>query len=304
MKKGHEILEVDGIEIEVSNRDKLIFPYDGITKGDLIAYYEKISPVILPYLKNRLLTMVRYPAGILEEGFFQKDIAGYFPDWIDRARVEKQNGSVTHVVCNNTATLVYIANLACISTHVTLSRIDSLHHPDQLIFDLDLDGGDFGLIRSAAIKLRALLAEIGLEAFLKTTGSSGLHVLVPLDRSSDFEAVRTFARSVAVRLSEKFPRELTVEQRKEKRAGRVYLDVMRNSYGQTAASAYSVRARPGAPVSAPIDWEELDDGKLDSRRFNIRNIFGRLENRGDPWEAARDVKFSLENPRVRLAEII
>ena len=216
MKKGHELLRVNGVEIEVSNRDKLIFPDDGITKGDLIAYYEKVSPIILPCLRDRLLTMERYPAGIKEEGFFQKDIADYFPPWVDRARVEKEDGSLTHVVCNNTATLVYLANLASISAHVTLSRIDRLHNPDQMIFDLDPSEGSFNAVRSAARQLRALLAEIGLEAFVKTTGSSGLHVLVPLDRSSDFETVRAFARAVAAHLVQKFPRELTVEQRKGK----------------------------------------------------------------------------------------
>lgn len=300
MKKGHELLSVDGVEVEVSNRDKLIFPDDGITKGDLIAYYEKVSPIMLPYLRDRLLTMQRYPAGIKEEGFFHKDISDYFPAWIDRATVEKEGGSITHVVCNNPATLVYLANLASISAHVTLSRVDRLHNPDQMIFDLDPSDGSFNAVRSAAKQLRAFLAEVGLEAFVKTTGSSGLHILVPLDRSSDFETVRAFARSAALHLAKKFPRELTVEQRKGKRAGRVYLDVMRNAYGQTAVSAYSVRARPGAPIATPIDWEEIDDMRLDSRSFNMGNIFRRLEARGDPWVAARDIKFSLAKPRKRL----
>lgn len=304
MKKGHEILNVDDIDIEVSNRAKLIFPEDGITKGDLIEYYERISETILPYLRERLLTMVRYPSGIGEEGFFQKDVDGRVPDWVDRARVEKESGSITHVVCNNKATLVYLANLACVSTHVTLSRIDRLHNPDQMVFDLDPADSDFSPVRKAAKKLKAFLGDIGLEAFLKTTGSKGLHVMVPLDRSADFDNVRAFARSVSHRLAEMYPEELTVEQRKDKRAGRVYLDVLRNAYGQTAVSAYSVRARPGAPVSTPIHWEELGNRGLDSRKYNIRNIFRRLAQTGDAWAPVKAKAFSINGPKARLNEIL
>ncbi len=304
MKKGHEILNVDGIEIEVSNRAKPIFPQDGITKGDLIDYYGKVSETILPYLRDRLLTMVRYPSGIGGEGFFQKDVDGRIPDWVDRARVEKESGRITHIVCNNKATLVYLANLACISTHVTLSRIDRLHNPDQMIFDLDPPDSDFSPVRKAAKKLRDFLGGIGLECFLKTTGSNGLHVMVPLDRSADFDTVRAFARSVSRRLAEMHPGELTVEQRKDKRAGRVYLDVLRNAYGQTAVSAYSVRARPGAPVSTPIHWEELENRRLDSRKYNIRNIFRRLAQIGDPWASLKNKAFRMEESQTRLNEIL
>lgn len=304
MKKGHEVLRVEGIDIEVSNRAKVIFPDDGITKGDLIDYYERIADTILPYLRDRLLTMVRYPSGIKEEGFFQKDVEGRVPEWVDRAQVEKENGRITHVICNNRATLVYLANLACISTHVTLSRIDRLHNPDQMIFDLDPPDGNFAAVRKASKRLRAFLNGLGLDAFLKTTGSSGLHVMVPLDRSADFAAVRAFARSVSHRLADMYPGEITVEQRKEKRAGRVYLDVLRNAYGQTAVSAYSVRARPGAPVSAPIRWEELENRKLDSRRYNIRNVFRRLAAGGDPWAAVKAQVFSIKGPQAALDEIL
>lgn len=304
MKKGHEILNVDGVDIEISNRAKLIFPEDGITKGDLISYYHDIAETILPYLRDRLLTMVRYPSGIGGEGFFQKDVGGRVPEWVGRADVEKESGRITHVVCNTRPTLVYLANLACISTHVTLSRIDRLHNPDQMIFDLDPPDSDFTPVRKAAKKLRAFLTDIGLECFLKTTGSKGLHVMVPLDRAADFDAVRAFARHISKRLAEIYPQELTVEQRKDKRAGRVYLDVLRNAYGQTAVSAYSVRARPGAPVSTPISWEELDNRRLDSRKYNIRNIFRRLAQAGDPWAHARAKAFSISGPQARLNEIL
>lgn len=303
MKKGHEVLRVGGIEVEVSNRDKLMFPADGITKGDLIAYYERVAPVILPYLRDRPLTMVRYPSGISEEGFFQKDIPDYFPEWVGRAEIRKENGTITQVVCGNAATLVYLANLACISTHVGLSRIDRLQNPDELIFDLDPADGEFPPVRKAAVKLRELLAETGLEAFIKTTGSHGVHVLIALDRSADFEQVRSFARLAALHLSRANPKEITIEQRKEKRAGRVYIDTLRNAYGQTAVSAYSVRARPGAPVSAPVEWEEIGAKGFDSRKFNIRNIYRRLDKKGDPWQKAFHSAFSLRGASARLSEI-
>jgi len=304
VKKGHEVHNVDGIDIEVSNRAKLLFPKDGITKGDLIEYYENIAETILPYLRDRLLTMVRYPSGIGQEGFFQKDVDGRVPEWVGRAEVEKEGGRITHVVCNSRPTLVYLANLACISMHVSLSRIDRIHNPDQMIFDLDPPDGDFSPVRKAASKLRVFLGEIGLEAFLKTTGSNGLHVMVPLDRSADFNTIRAFARSITQVLAEMYPDELTVEQRKEKRAGRVYLDVLRNAYGQTAVSAYSVRARPGAPVSAPIHWEELENRGMDSRRYNIRNIFRRLAERGDAWSSLKNKSYSIKAPQMRLNEIL
>lgn len=311
MKKGHEVLNVDGIDIEVSNRARLIFPDDGITKGDLIGYYERIAETILPYLRDRLLTMVRYPSGIGEEGFFQKDVDGRVPEWVGRAEVEKERGRITHVVCNSKSTLVYLANLACISMHVTLSRTDRLHNPDQLIFDLDppegpegIEGKGFAPVRKAAQRLRAFLSGLGLESFPKTTGSSGLHVMTPLDRGADFDAVRAFARSVARRLAEIYPDGLTVEQRREKRAGRVYVDVLRNAYGQTAVSAYSVRARPGAPVSCPLYWEELDNRRLDSRKYNLRNVFRRLADTGDAWECAKDKAFSIKEAQSRLKEIL
>lgn len=303
MKKGHEILNVDGIEIEVSNRAKLIFPADGITKGELIDYYSRVAETILTYLRDRLLTMVRYPSGIEGEGFFQKDVDGRVPDWVGRAEVEKESGRITHVVCNDRPTLVYLANLACISTHVTLSRVDRLHNPDQMIFDLDPPGGDFSPVRKAAKKLKAFLNGLGLEAFLKTTGSNGLHVMVPLDRSADFDRVRSFARAVSQRLAQMYPQELTVEQRKDKRAGRVYIDVLRNAYGQTAVSAYSVRARPGAPVSTPLDWEELDNRRMDSRKYSIRNVFRRLARTGDPWAAAAGKAYSIKGALSGLNEI-
>src|SRR5919199_4006036 len=191
------VVRVDRREIEISRPEKILFPEDGITKGDLIEYYARIAPRMLPHLRDRPLTLERYPNGINTKRFFQKEVSTYFPNWIRRVTVEKVGGTVTHVVCNDTATLVYIANQACVTPHIFLSRIDKLDQPDQLVFDLDPQGEDFDLVRSTALDFKDLLDELQLPAFLKTTGSRGLHVVVPLQRREDYDAVRSFGRDLA-----------------------------------------------------------------------------------------------------------
>jgi bifunctional non-homologous end joining protein LigD len=285
---------------ETSHEDKIFFPDEGITKGDLIDYYKQVAEFLLPYIKDRPLTMRRYPDGITGESFFQKEAGDYFPDWIDRVEVKKEGGTVTHVVCNNTATLVYLANQASIELHPWLSRTSKLDYPDQLIIDLDPPGDDFSRARFAARALREIFEELDLRAFLKTTGSRGLHVLAPLDRSANFETVRDFARDVARLLVRRHPDKLTIEARKEKRRGRLLIDIARNGYAQTAVAPYSVRAKAGAPVATPLDWDELSDNRLDSRRYNIKNIFRRLGRKADPWEGLARAARSLERPRRRL----
>lgn len=210
--------------IELSNTDKVFFPADDITKGDLINYYYKIAKTMLPHTEGRPITMHRFPDGMDGEGFYQQEISDYFPDWIERASVKKEGGRVTHVICRNAATLVYLANQACITPHVWLSREDHLNHPDLMIFDLDPPADDFELVRHAAQLLRGFLGELEIESFVKTTGSKGLHVVVPLDKGADFEEVRGFAQSVATALAERESAKLTTEQRKEKRKGRVFLE--------------------------------------------------------------------------------
>jgi len=271
--------------IHISHADKVLFPDDGITKGDLIDYYARIAAVMLPYLKDRPVTMRRFPEGIHQEGFYQQDISDYYPDWVGRASMAKREGGrITHVVCNDKASLVYIANQACITPHVWLSRQDKPEQPDMMVFDLDPPDGDFARVRRAAGWLKELLAELEIAPFIKTTGSRGVHVVVPLDRSADFDQVRKLSRGIARVLAERYPEQLTDEQRKNKRKGRVFIDTLRNSYGQTAVAPYAVRARPGAPVATPIDWSQLDDEGFDSQSYNISNIFDRISQRRDPWQ--------------------
>jgi bifunctional non-homologous end joining protein LigD len=277
------IIRVDGREIEISRPEKVLFPEDGITKGDLIEYYARIAPWILPHLRDRPLTLERYPNGIKSKRFFQKEVSSYFPKWIRRCTVPKAGGTVTHVVCNDTATLVYLANQACVTPHIFLSRGDNVDVPDQMVFDLDPQGDQFEPVRSTALAFKQLLDELALPAFLKTTGSRGLHVVVPLKRRERYDAVRGFARDLAGSIVSQAPHERTMEQLKANRGDRVFIDTNRNGYAQLVAPAYAVRAREGAPVSVPLAWGELERKDLRSNSFTIRTVFQRLDQEKDPW---------------------
>jgi bifunctional non-homologous end joining protein LigD len=294
------------ISFETSNEDKVLFGDAGVTKGDLVAYYERVADRILPHLRDRPLVMQRFPDGIGGEGFYQKQVGGYFPDWIETVRVEVRGsgGDQELAVCANQATLAYLANQACVALHPWLSRTDRLDHPDLLVVDLDPVRDDFESARRAALRLRDLLDELGLPGFPKLTGSKGIHVAVPLDRRADFDAVRDFARSAAELLAARHPDDLTVEQRKEKRKGRLYVDVGRNAYGQTAVAPYSVRALPGAPVAIPLAWEELERGGIGPRDYTVKNVFRRLGQRRDPWAGLRRRAHSLEPARRRLERLL
>ena len=276
------------VTVELSNTGKVLFPEDGITKGDLVAYYQAVAGEMLPPLRDRPVSMTRFPDGIGKSGIVQKNVPAYFPDWITRARVRKEGGSLRQVVCDKPATIVYLANQACIELHAFLSRLDHINEPDQLIFDLDPpDGNRFGDVRVCALRLRELLTgELGLPAFVKTTGGKGLHVHVPLNTRQDFGTVREFARQAAELLAARNPDLVTTEQRKDKRGSRIYADIMRNAYAQLAVAPYSVRARPGAPVATPLSWDELDDEALRPDRFTLRTVPGRIRGAsqpGGPW---------------------
>jgi bifunctional non-homologous end joining protein LigD len=296
-------LTLDGHEIEVSRVGKLFFPDDGITKGDVVDYYARIAETALPHMRDRALSMHRFPDGIKGEGFFQKDAPEHFPDWIRRAHLRKEGGTVDYVVADSAATLAYIANQGCITPHLGLSRVDRVDRPDRLILDLDPSDGAFEKVRRAALRLRELLQELDLPAFVQTTGSRGLHVVTPLDRSSDFDAARDFARRLASVLVDRYPNELTVEQRKNKRGSRVFLDYLRNAYGQTSVAPYALRAKPGAPVATPVDWDEVSDKKLGPQSYDLSNIFRRLGAKEDPWHDIARHGVSVTAAAERLARM-
>jgi bifunctional non-homologous end joining protein LigD len=282
-QRTKEVIEVDGHEIALSNTGKVLFPQAGMTKGELIGYYRRIAPTMLPHLAGRPLSFERFPDGIETSGFMQKNASDYFPGWIRRARVAKEDGEVEHAVAEDAATLIYLANQACVTLHVGLARVDRIHHPDRLVIDFDPSDEDFDKVKRAARAARRLLEETGLVPFVQTTGSRGLHVWVPLEPETTFDEVRGFAADLADRLVAQAPEELTTEQRKAKRGTRVFVDVARNAYGQTAVAPYSVRARAEASVATPLDWAELDDPGLGSARYTITNLFRRLGQKPDPW---------------------
>jgi bifunctional non-homologous end joining protein LigD len=298
-----ESITAEGIEVELSRTDKDLFPDDRITKGDLVDYYQELAGRMLPYLAGRPLVMARYPDGVTGQRLFQKNGPGYFPDWITRTEVPKQGGTLQQVVCDKPATLVYLANQACIEMHVFTSRVGRLDRPDQVVFDLDPPDGDhFAEACRAALALRDLLEqELGLTTFVKTTGGKGLHVHVPLRAEEDFDEVRGFARQAAGVLAARHPDLVTLEQRKDSRGTRIYADLMRNAYAQTVVAPYSVRARPGAPVAVPLPWEELGPD-LEPGRFTLRTVRPWLDEPGreDPWAGLTRHRYGLARAAGRL----
>ena len=295
-----------GITVELSRTGKVLFPGDGITKGDLIEYYRTIARWMLPHLRDRPLALARYPDGIDGQRIFQKNISPHFPGWITRTEVSKQGGEVCQVIADKPATLVYLANQACIELHAFGSRAARPACPDQLVVDLDPPGNDFGAAREAAAAVRDLLeTELGLTTFVKTTGGKGLHVHLPLDARSGSGEVLAVSHRLAGLLAARHPGLLTTQQRRGQRGGQVYADVMRNAYAQTVVAPYCVRARPGAPVAMPLHWDEVAKPGLDPGAFTLRTVPGRLERGGrdGPWAGMFRRRYGLATVRRRLARL-
>ncbi len=289
-------LELGDRTVKESHRDKLFFPGVGLTKGDVLDYYLRISEYILPYLKDRPVTMHRFPNGIDDKSFYQKQAPDYFPNWIDKTTVENRDGGITdYVICNDRETLLYLVNQSSIVHHTWLSRRRNLELPDRMIFDLDPSGNDFSSVVEAALKLKTILTdEMNLSCHVMTTGSRGLHVLVPLGNDVSFGKARAFARFVADILVDRNKNLFTTEVRKDKRDGKLYIDTARNAYGQTAIVPYSLRALKNAPVATPLDWDELNDSGLSPRTYHVKNIFRRLGQKDDPWKNMRREGVSLK----------
>lgn len=286
--------------IPISHPEKVLFPEDGITKGELAAYYEFIAPVMLPHIRNRPVTLERFHRGIGEAGFFQKDVSKGFPPWLERVDVPKKDGVVHHPIVTDARSLVWLANQNSITPHVWGSRAPDLLHPDVCVFDLDPSVDDQKAVRRAALWLRDLLEAVGLPSWIKTSGSKGYHIAVPLDRKTHINEVERFAHRVGERLVEEHPKELTREFHKKDRGSRILVDTGRNGYSATFAAAYAVRAKPGAPVSAPCTWEEIEGGKVHPRTFTLRNMRGRIEKTGDLWSGLLKKGRSLKRPISRV----
>ncbi|MDQ0377886.1 non-homologous end-joining DNA ligase [Amycolatopsis thermophila] len=270
-------------EIEVSRPGKVLYPDGPVTKGDVVSYYRRVADVMLPHLRGRPLTLRRFPDGIGKQGWFQKEASDFFPDWM---RVEavptRDGGSVHHVICDDAATLVYLANQAVLEFHVWTSTVHDPGRPDLLVIDLDPPPGvGVAELRRVARRSRDVLGALGLSAFVQATGGRGFHVVAPLDCTSGHDEVLSFAREVADFLAAEDPARLTTQPRKDKRGDRIFLDVNRNGYAQTFVAPYSLRARPGAAVATPLDWAEL--GRVSPDGFDVRRVPRRLARKADPW---------------------
>jgi bifunctional non-homologous end joining protein LigD len=285
----------------ITHPEKVMFPDDGITKGELAAYYEKIAPVMVPHMRGRPVTMERYPQGIGQKGFMQKDVVKGFPPWLQRAEAPKKDGTVHYPLVSDERSLLWLANQNCITPHVFASRVPELFHPDVLVVDLDPSADEApDVLRAAALGVRDLLKEIGLPSWVKTSGSKGFHIAVPLDGKADFDEVASFAHAVGRALVERDPKHLTQEFAKVDRGGRIYVDTGRNGYSATFAAAYAVRARPGAPVSAPCTWDEIERAEVGPRTFDVRTMPDRVAAVGDLWADLDRHKKSLRPARAKL----
>ena len=285
----------------ITHPDKVLFPDDGITKGALAAYYEAIASIMVPHIRGRPITMERFPSGIGHKGFIQKDVSKGFPGWLERVEVPKKDGTVHHPIVEDVRSLLWLANQNCITPHVWTSRAPELYYPDLCVFDLDPSRDDADALRGAALSLRELLDELGLQSWIKTSGSKGFHIVVPLDAKADFDAVHRFANTVGTVLVSRDPKRLTQEFSKADRGGRILVDTGRNGYSATFAAPYAVRARPGAPISAPCTWEEVEKGEVHPQTFTIRTIADRVDAVGDLWSDMRKRRYSIVSRTNKLA---
>lgn len=284
--------------VEIHRPDKVLFPDTGLTKADLVDYYRGVARYFVREVRDRPLMLERYPDGLAGPRFMQKNTPEGYPDWIRRAELPKRGGTVVHAVCDDTATLLYLADQACLTFHRWQSRAQEPDRPDRLVFDLDPPGDGFEDVRAAAWWLKDLLDELRLPALPMTTGSRGVHVVVPLDGTEGFDAVREFAGGVADVLAARHPADLTTNVRTEGRGGRLYLDVQRNAYAQTAVAPYSVRATPDAPVATPVSWDQLADPDTHARRWTVRDALEQARTR--PWSGIPTRGRSLGPARRRL----
>ncbi len=281
--KRKEELKVGKHTVVISNRQKIFWPEEGYTKGDLIDYYDKIAGHILPHLKGRPLSLRRHPNGISDPGFYHKDAGENVPSYVSTFKVDSKSSNkvIDYIICNNKATLLYVANLGCIEINPWNSTMKKPDHPTWMVIDIDPSGGNtFEQVVEVALVTRSVLAKAGVDSYCKTSGSSGLHVYVPMNNKYDYGIVRDFAHIVAALVQEQLPGTTSLERSLSKRGQKIYIDYLQNSKGQTLASVYSIRPVKGANVSTALEWKEVN-AKLHPSQFNFRNILKRIQKKGD-----------------------
>jgi bifunctional non-homologous end joining protein LigD len=287
--------------VSITHPEKVLFPTDGITKGEMADYYRRVGPIMVPHIARRPITMERFHRGIGEEGFYQKSVTKGYPAWLERVAVPKKGGTVYHPLVTDVSGLLWLANMNCITPHVWSAREPDLMHPDLLVFDLDPSEEDDDALRAATLLVRDALAKLGLRSRAKTTGSKGFHVVVALDGSADYGECARFAHAFGHELARRHPETFTQEFYKADRGARILLDTGRNEYHATYAAPYAVRARDGAPVSAPCGWEEIEQGAVAPRSFTLRGMEERLRAVGDLWLDLRAAPHALAPAAARLA---
>jgi bifunctional non-homologous end joining protein LigD len=261
--------------IEISHPDKIIFSEKNISKRDMLTYYSKIAKYILPYLKNRPLTLQRFPDGIDQNGFYQKNASKYFPDFIERVEIKTEDGTNEQVICNDKKSLIYLVNQGTVSFHTWLSKYNELQKPNKVIIDLDPSDNDFNKVKKAAKVIKDFFEVRYNTPKLMTTGKNGLHIWCYINPDTEFDDVRTTLKKNIEELVKAHPDLLTAEVRKEDRNGKIFIDYLRNAYGQTSVCPYSLRANSECGIATPIKWSELN--RLSSAgRYSIDNIFRRL----------------------------
>ncbi|HVI48279.1 MAG TPA: non-homologous end-joining DNA ligase [Chitinophaga sp.] len=290
------ILILNGKKVTLTNQQKIYWPNEKITKGQLIDYYLSVAKYILPHLKDRPLSLHRFPNGIKGHSFYQKDLdLDQTPSWVRSVPVRaiSTQKDVDYLICNNEATLAYMVNLGCIEINPWLSRTRNPDRPDFVIIDLDPEEIDFRYVVETAHYIRDFLNQLEITSYCKTSGSTGLHIYIPVNAKYDYETGRSFAGYVAREVNQQLPLTTSVIRTKAQRHKKVYIDFLQNSKGQTIASAYSVRPKPGAPVSMPLDWDEINED-LHISDFNIFNSLQRLNEKGDIWRDIRNTSNDLK----------
>lgn len=293
------------MKIKVTNKNKVFFKKPTITKGNIITYYHKIAPYMIPHTFNRPANLMRAPDGLYGPIFYQQHLPKNSPEWIPAFTVRRLlGGKARHVLCNNVDTLEYLANEGAVTIHIWNSKVNKIHNPDRIVFDLDPPAeGQFGLVREVAFVLKSLLEKLGANPYIMTTGSKGVHVVLPIKPDATYKRVKAFAKSLALTLEKIIPDKTTTNIRKAKRGGKVFLDYLRNNYGQTAVAPYSIRLIPKAPIATPIFWTDLHKKEFGPQTINIKNIFQYLR-KGGPWKGIYKNPRSVLYYEKRLTNII
>ena len=298
-----ETLTIGEHRVQISNSDKILFPATGITKGEYVDYYQRIAPYMLEHIRDRPLSMERFPEGIEGEKFYQKEVPKYFPEYVKRVDVKPDEETPTlYAMAENEASIVYLANLVTIP-HIWMSCTSDLRKPDRMVWDLDPMDLSFAEVKMAAKLLRYLLNELGVNGYPMLTGSRGIHIVAFVPPEEDVETIFDFTKKVAQLITRKLPRLFTVTYTKSKRGKKIYVDYHRNVYAQTAVAPYAARAIEGAPIAFPVTWEDVDDDKLDAQTFTIRNVSERLDAEGISWSHIERVR-DLGSARERLGELL